>query len=135
MFIRPIGSIVYPSQRPSGRPLLRGILARGAYVWDAAQRPPETPHAPAGTDPGAVRGATPGTAPSPPAASADHPAPAASRKATADRPAAPGGSGAGAPAAAGADLTDRLTRLADLAREGLLTPEEFSAAKARLLAG
>lgn len=33
----------------------------------------------------------------------------------------------------GTDLTERLTRLSALAREGLLTPEEFTAAKARLL--
>ncbi|RSS78109.1 SHOCT domain-containing protein, partial [Streptomyces sp. WAC05292] len=35
--------------------------------------------------------------------------------------------------AGGSDLAASLAQLAALAREGLLTPEEFSAAKARLL--
>ncbi|MBT2469748.1 SHOCT domain-containing protein [Streptomyces sp. ISL-66] len=144
MFIRPIGSVVNPSQRPSGRPLLRGILARGSYVWDAA-RPsaetphapesepaPHTPHAPEGTGPAAVRNATPGAAsgpaPAPPMAGADRPA-------SSTAAGGPGGPGAPGPLSPGAELTDHLTQLAALAREGLLTPEEFSAAKARLLAG
>ncbi|MFI6687064.1 hypothetical protein [Streptomyces sp. NPDC050485] len=38
-------------------------------------------------------------------------------------------------AAGGADIADRLTRLGDMAREGLLTPEEFAAAKSRVLGG
>ncbi|MCY0933378.1 SHOCT domain-containing protein [Streptomyces sp. H34-S4] len=131
MFIRPIGSVVNPSMRPTGHPLLRGILARGAYVWDAARHSPETPHAPHGADRTAARSTTPGTAPAPPTAASDRPGPSAG-------PGAPGSAGsAGAPgtAAPGGDLTDRLTQLAALAREGLLTPEEFSAAKARLLSG
>lgn len=112
MFIRPIGSVVNPAQRPPGHPLLRGILARGAYVWDAAHHPAAAPPSqrPDGT------------------AAAPAPAPSAGR---APQP-EPGVPGAVSP---GADLTDRLTQLAALAREGLLTPEEFSAAKARLLAG
>ncbi|MFD5146879.1 SHOCT domain-containing protein [Streptomyces sp. NPDC058401] len=139
MFIRPIGSVVNPSVRPSGHPLLRGILARGAYVWDTAQRPaavasPQprdgTPPAAAAPGPTAAHpgpAAThPGPAPSPPAAPSDRREPAATR------PAPHSGPG---PASPGADLTDRLTQLAALAREGLLTPEEFSAAKARLLSG
>ncbi|RIQ21813.1 SHOCT domain-containing protein [Jiangella rhizosphaerae] len=41
-----------------------------------------------------------------------------------------------APAAAEEDsLTDQLARLADLKAQGVLTEEEFAAAKARLLAG
>lgn len=132
MFIRPIGSVVNPSQRPSGHPLLRGILARGAYVWDAAQHPAAVaaPQPHDGTAPAAAPDAAPhthpGPAPSPPAA------PSARREPTAAHPAPHAGPG---PASPGADLTDRLTQLAALAREGLLTPEEFSAAKARLLAG
>ncbi|WP_327254935.1 SHOCT domain-containing protein [Streptomyces sp. NBC_01244] len=146
MFIRPIGSVVNPSQRPSGHPLLRGILARGAYVWDTAQHPAAAaaqpgpqPQPPGGTatapdrtgTPGAGQaqapGPQPGPAPSPPAAPSARREPAAS-------PSAPHpGPGASGPVSPGADLTDRLTQLAALAREGLLTPEEFSAAKARLL--
>ncbi|WP_327304568.1 SHOCT domain-containing protein [Streptomyces sp. NBC_01298] len=138
MFIRPIGSVVNPSRRPTGHPLLRGILARGAYVWDAAQHPaasapqpgdgraPGTAPAPA---PGAGTGAHPGPAPSPPTAPSDRREPAAAS------PAPHTGQGVPVPAPPGADLTDRLTQLAALAREGLLTPQEFSAAKARLLAG
>lgn len=41
---------------------------------------------------------------------------------------------AAAPAAAGS-LIDELTKLSALQQAGILTPEEFSAAKARLLAG
>ncbi|MFZ3500330.1 SHOCT domain-containing protein [Streptomyces sp. 5.8] len=136
MFIRPIGSVVNPSQRPSGHPLLRGILARGAYVWDTDQHP-AAPVAHPGAAPTPDRTGAPGAAPtpspqpgptpSPPAAPADRREPAASHPAPHPGPEAPG------PASPGADLTDRLTRLAALAREGLLTPEEFSAAKARLL--
>ncbi|MFE4259396.1 SHOCT domain-containing protein [Streptomyces sp. NPDC056883] len=135
MFIRPIGSVVNPSQRPSGHPLLRGILARGAYVWDAAQHPaavaapqPQDGTAP-GTPPDATPDTRPGPAPSPPAAPSARREPAAARPAPHAGPASPG------PVSPGADLTDRLTQLAALAREGLLTPDEFSAAKARLLAG
>ncbi|MFF5445017.1 SHOCT domain-containing protein [Streptomyces sp. NPDC012888] len=89
MFIRPVGAVVRPAERVAGRPLLRGLLARGAYVWDG--------------------GPGPAAAPPPP------PPPAA----------------AGPPPAS--DLADQLTRLADLAQDGLLTPEEFTAAKSRLL--
>ena len=39
----------------------------------------------------------------------------------------------GAPPAAGDDLVDQLERLGQLAASGVLTPEEFTAAKARLL--
>ncbi|MEV8526106.1 SHOCT domain-containing protein [Streptomyces sp. NPDC052000] len=35
----------------------------------------------------------------------------------------------------GADIADRLSRLGDMAREGLLTPEEFATAKSKLLGG
>lgn len=142
MFIRPIGSVVNPSQRPSGHPLLRGILARGAYVWDAAQHPAAAAQPQTGTvtapTPAASPGAIPAPAPSPApyphpgAASSPPAAPSARREPAAARPSPRPGPG---PASPGADLTDRLTQLAALAREGLLTPEEFSAAKARLLAG
>ncbi|WP_404956534.1 SHOCT domain-containing protein [Streptomyces sp. 147326] len=45
-----------------------------------------------------------------------------------------GGRGTAAPTAtAPSPLVAELRQLADLAREGLLTPQEFTAAKARLL--
>ncbi|MCY0927549.1 SHOCT domain-containing protein [Streptomyces sp. H27-H1] len=143
MFIRPIGSVVNPSMRPTGHPLLRGILARGAYVWDAARHSPETPHTPHaphtpdGADRTAARSTTPGAAPAPPTAASDRPGPSAGpgSAGASGGPGSPGGSEAPGTAAPGGDLTDRLTQLAALAREGLLTPEEFSAAKARLLSG
>ncbi|MFD6886298.1 SHOCT domain-containing protein [Streptomyces sp. NPDC059957] len=137
MFIRPIGSVVNPSQRPSGHPLLRGILARGAYVWDTAQHPatPAGPQPPGGPTPAraGAPGAAPGASPQPGPAPSLPAAPSERREPAASRPAPHPGPGAPEPASPGADLTDRLTRLAALAREGLLTPEEFSAAKARLL--
>ncbi|MET9700622.1 SHOCT domain-containing protein [Streptomyces sp. NPDC006529] len=86
MFIRPVHAAARPAERPPGRPLLRGLLARGAYVWEGGEP---------------ARGAA-ATAPLSPRAAA---------------------------------LAGRLERLAALAREGLLTPEEFAAAKARLLEG
>ncbi|WP_330298564.1 SHOCT domain-containing protein [Streptomyces sp. NBC_00503] len=119
MFIRPIGSVVNPAQRPAGNPLLRGILKRGAYVWDTARPQP------------AASAAAPAASHAAPAAtssavsSAVSPVPSAAASASGPR--------SSGPAAAGAELTDQLTRLAALAREGLLTPEEFSTAKARLL--
>ncbi|MFJ6936709.1 hypothetical protein [Streptomyces sp. NPDC101132] len=45
------------------------------------------------------------------------------------------GDAAGAGAAVGGGLAGQLAQLAALSREGLLTPEEFAAAKSRLLAG
>lgn len=39
------------------------------------------------------------------------------------------------PAAGGDDLTSRLAKLGEMVQQGLLTPEEFAAAKAKLLAG
>ncbi|QES48259.1 hypothetical protein DEJ50_10970 [Streptomyces venezuelae] len=95
MFIRPVGDVVHPAERAAGRPLLRGLLARGAYVWDGGE---------AGR--AAAAAAAAAAAPSPPPAVA---------------------------AAGPGELADQLGRLADLAREGLLTAEEFSAAKSRLL--
>lgn len=121
MFIRPIGSVVNPAQRPSGNPLLRGILKRGAYVWDTARPQPAASTAAPATHP------SPSPAAPSAASSPTSPVPSASASASAS---GPRGSG---PGPAGAELTDQLTRLAALAREGLLTPEEFSTAKGRLL--
>lgn len=121
MFIRPIGSVVNPAQRPPGSPLLRGILKRGAYVWDTARPKP------------AASAAAPAASPADLSAtlSATSPVPSASTSASASASAS--GPRSSGPAPAGAELTDQLIRLAALAREGLLTTEEFSTAKARLL--
>lgn len=159
MFIRPIGSVVNPSLRPSGHPLLRGILARGAYVWDASQHPVAAP-APhpqdtpgpgstsgpgtvsgsgSGSDSGPGPGPGPGSGPGtvsgsgPGSGTAPAAGPSTRRESAAARSAPPAGRGVPGPVSPGAELTDRLTQLASLAREGLLTPEEFSTAKARLL--
>ncbi|MEU5807332.1 SHOCT domain-containing protein [Streptomyces sp. NPDC047718] len=127
MFIRPVGPVVHPAQRPAGRPLLRGILARGAYVWDAAQLPVQ----PAQHDADAAG--------PPPFAGAAGDAEAVDTgeeaRAGAEVGAGAGGGVSPEPAAAnaGGALTTHLTQLAALAREGLLTPEEFTAAKSRLL--
>ncbi|WP_371617903.1 SHOCT domain-containing protein [Streptomyces sp. NBC_00454] len=123
MFIRPIGSVVNPAQRPTGNPLLRGILKRGAYVWDSARPQP----AASAAAPAASHAAPAATSSAVSSATSPVPSASASASASASGPRSSG------PAAAGAELTDQLTRLAALAREGLLTPEEFSTAKARLL--
>lgn len=71
MFIRPIGSVVNPSRRPSGSPLLRGILAGGAYVWDTARQQDPRPPQDTGSGPAAPAEPGPGpaaTAPTTPAA-------------------------------------------------------------------
>ncbi|MFG2295561.1 SHOCT domain-containing protein [Streptomyces sp. NPDC048603] len=173
MFIRPMGAVVHPAEREPGRPLLRGLLARGAYVWDGGPPPPPAaaPGEPAPPVPWASAGAGEdedegegGSFPEPPEAGFAPGGADAGTDAGAGRPVGPVGPvgpGAGAPAGAGAgvpagaaagapttgagpaaagaaavpvhDLTDQLHRLAELAREGLLTPEEFSAAKSRLL--
>ncbi|MCP3756952.1 SHOCT domain-containing protein [Streptomyces sp. TBY4] len=145
MFIRPIGSVVNPSLRPAGHPLLRGLLARGAYVWDASQHPvaaptphpQDTPGAGTAPGPGTASGPDPrsgaGSGPGPGSGTAPAAGPSARRESAAARPGPPAGRGVPGPVSPGAELTDRLTQLASLAREGLLTPEEFSTAKARLL--
>ncbi|MER5772818.1 SHOCT domain-containing protein [Streptomyces sp. NPDC002039] len=122
MFIRPVAASPARADRPPGRPLLRGLLARASGTPDPgrnAARPP-APVSPAAryagpdtetdtdTDIDAGIDADTGTA-----ASAD--------------PTPHGSTGPGE------GLVRELAQLAGLAREGLLTPEEFSTAKARLL--
>lgn len=127
MFIRPVGAVVHPAEREPGRPLLRGLLARGAYVWDGGAVVPSAVGAGAGAGP-----AVPPLA----WAAADAEAEAEVEAAPAPAPASPEPAGAGAgagPVPGQHDLTDQLHRLAELAREGLLTPEEFGLAKSRLL--
>ncbi|MFK0231786.1 SHOCT domain-containing protein [Streptomyces vinaceus] len=101
MFIRPIGTRVEPASRPTGRPLLRGLLTRAAGAAS-----------PSGT--GAAARATGG-----PESDAGRPGAAS-----------PGGA---SPGVSQQGLAAELAQLANLAREGLLTPQEFKEAKTRLL--
>ncbi|MGW0390936.1 hypothetical protein ACWDYJ_08540 [Streptomyces sp. NPDC003042] len=119
MFIRPVGVTVTAAARPEGRPLLRGLLRRavgagagagaagaaGAAEWAVR---PEVGGAGAGAGAGVTGAAGRGYAYAREAGPVVEP---------------PGGS----------TVVAELTQLADLAREGLLTPEEFAAAKALLL--
>ncbi|MFF3858682.1 SHOCT domain-containing protein [Streptomyces sp. NPDC002209] len=139
MFIRPVGARVEPARRPSGRPLLRGLLTR------AAGPPPPSPWRDGAPEPGAEP-AEPGAEPSPVASAEPGAEPGAEPEA---EPAAEPGAGAGPGAVAGpgpvaggpatgpgappGGLAGELAELAKLAREGLLTPQEFKEAKARLL--
>ncbi|CAM5642143.1 SHOCT domain-containing protein [Streptomyces avidinii] len=127
MFIRPMGVTVHPANRPAGHPLLRGLLARataagagaaGAVQETAGAVGPDRP--PPGAPPGRAEPEEP-AGPEPAAA-----LPAGGRAQDAGPAAEP------APSAC---LVGELTQLAALAREGLLTPQEFTAAKARLLRG
>ncbi|MEV6956436.1 SHOCT domain-containing protein [Streptomyces sp. NPDC051183] len=145
MFIRPVGVTVRAANRPAGHPLLQGLLSRaagppprgllgravkaaqdtGAADWEPEPDQgrdedwePEDQHQ--GWDPEQEprpeHEPEPGHEPWPPDPRfPQEPPPAGS--------APPSG------------LVSELTRLADLAREGLLTPEEFTTAKARLLRG
>ncbi|MFG2487088.1 hypothetical protein ACGFSI_30575 [Streptomyces virginiae] len=133
MFIRPMGVTVRAADRPPGHPLLRGLLARASGAAEATTGSvgtagPATTTGPAGapgwTEPPAGAQAEPPTgapveAPPEPLQPAE-PEPGAAI--TPDRPAPAG-------------LVAELTQLAGLAREGLLTPQEFTTAKARLLRG
>ncbi|MGW6984002.1 hypothetical protein ACWGE1_31935 [Streptomyces sp. NPDC054932] len=117
MFIRPMGASVHAANRPAGHPLLRGLLARAAGTAE---------HTAGAMDPAAP---LPGAQPEAPGAAGPGPAepePVAAIPAAATPPAEP---------APSAGLVAELTQLAVLAREGLLTPQEFTAAKARLLRG
>ncbi|WP_329442439.1 SHOCT domain-containing protein [Streptomyces sp. NBC_01426] len=127
MFIRPVAAAPARADRPPGRPLLRGLLARASGTaepgrnarWPAAPAAPVARYAEtyadtetdADTDTDADTAFDAGTGMDASAEPTPH-------EAT--------GSGAGG-------LVQELAQLAALAREGLLTPEEFSTAKARLL--
>ncbi|MEU8838220.1 SHOCT domain-containing protein [Streptomyces roseus] len=102
MFIRPIGTRVEPADRPTGHPLLQGLLSRATGTGPAV---PEAPAPESGT----------AGAPSPRARTNTAP---------------PGTPHQGTPHQG---LAAELAQLANLAREGLLTPQEFKEAKTRLL--
>ncbi|WP_405422974.1 hypothetical protein [Streptomyces erythrochromogenes] len=164
MFIRPMGVTVRAANRPGGSPLLRGLLARAsgaAQETAGAVRPEEPPHR--GLLARGVRAAEPELVEEPEPAPLDEPEPEPEPEPDYEpepgyepepepdlepepegelepepmdaaywdiRP-EPGPAAAEAPAGLAAELR----QLADLAREGLLTPQEFTTAKARLLNG
>ncbi|UQX02977.1 hypothetical protein [Streptomyces sp. RerS4] len=137
MFIRPVGTKVTATPRAPGHPLLRGMLRRaagagaGAAEWgeaagEGAAEVLAEEEVEALVE--AARYEDPGAEPEP------------WEEAPPEAGAEPGGAagaegvGAGGAKAAGSgQLVAELTQLADLAREGLLTPEEFTTAKALLL--
>ncbi|KOV46124.1 SHOCT domain-containing protein [Streptomyces sp. H021] len=127
MFIRPMGVTVHAANRPAGSPLLRGLLARAsgtAQDTAGAVRPDEPPH---GFPPArAVRAAEPEPMEEPEPEPMEEPEPIDTLYWDTDTHPEP------APTPP-AGLVTELRQLADLAREGLLTPQEFTTAKARLL--
>ncbi|MFB7614452.1 SHOCT domain-containing protein [Kitasatospora sp. NPDC056181] len=152
--IRPVGVT-----RPVGAPLVRGLVVGGAAYaagrGAADRRRGEQDQseaiaalqaqvaAPAGTAAPAVAvvaAAQPGQAASAvPAASGLPAVPAASGlpavPTASGLPAVPTASGLPAASAGAPDLADKLADLGRMAQQGLLTPEEFATAKARLLGG
>ncbi|MFE7584799.1 SHOCT domain-containing protein [Streptomyces gardneri] len=114
--------LVRPVVRPRGAPLLRGALVGGAaYVAGkssarAARREQDQEEAIA--DLQAQQQQQPQAYAPPPA------------QATVQSPLPPAGASV---AGAAPTVTDQLIRLGELAQQGLLTPEEFAAAKAKLL--
>ncbi|MFD5884548.1 SHOCT domain-containing protein [Streptomyces sp. NPDC060334] len=124
MFIRPVAAAPARADRPPGRPLLRGLLARASGTPDPgrnAARPP-APVSPA------ARYADPDTETDTDIdADIDTDAGTGTGTGASAEPTPHGSTGAGE------GLVRELAQLAALAREGLLTPEEFSTAKARLL--
>ncbi|MFE9465030.1 hypothetical protein ACFYNW_15390 [Streptomyces virginiae] len=129
MFIRPMGVTVHAANRPAGAPLLRGLLARAsgtAQDTAGAVRPDEPPHRvlPARS----VRAAEPEPSDAPEPDPMDEPEPIDALYWDTDTRPEPGPTPP-------AGLAAELRQLADLAREGLLTPQEFTTAKARLLNG
>lgn len=136
MFIRPMGVTVRAANRPPGHPLLRGLLARASGATEATSGSVGTP-APATTT-GPTDAPDPADAPDRTGAQAGRPPTGAPVDAPpeAPQPAGPEPAAASTPdRPAPAGLVAELTQLAGLAREGLLTPQEFTTAKARLLRG
>ncbi|MFF8266103.1 hypothetical protein ACF059_01795 [Streptomyces sp. NPDC016562] len=140
MFIRPVGVTVRSADRPAGRPLLQGLLARAAgsaqgVVADQPRhgvrwRPAER-----------IERAEPRREPEPELEPELEPEPEPDLEPEPEpgewleagfSEFPPPGEPSGGPAPR-TGLAAELTQLAVLAREGLLTPEEFASAKARLL--
>ncbi|MFK0221861.1 hypothetical protein ACIQWN_27200 [Streptomyces vinaceus] len=122
MFIRPIGTRVEPARRPAGRPLLRGLLARAA-----GGASPSGPGAGGRATGGPESGAA-GAKADPESAGARTPEAAGART-----PEARSGAARPDTEPPRQGLAAELAQLANLAREGLLTPQEFKEAKTRLL--
>ncbi|WP_030768743.1 SHOCT domain-containing protein [Streptomyces sp. NRRL F-2664] len=146
MFIRPRGVTVRPADRPAGSPLLRGLLARAsgtAQDTTGAVRP-ELPRHRGPRTRAPEREPEPTEEPEPYPADEpdpmddpslmdepdlmDEPEPIDARYWDTEPHPEPG-------PAPPTGLAAELRQLADLAREGMLTPQEFTAAKARLLNG
>ncbi|GGS15386.1 hypothetical protein Snoj_82650 [Streptomyces nojiriensis] len=130
MFIRPMGVTVRAANRPPGHPLLRGLLARAS---GAAEPTAGSVGAPGPTAAG-LAGPT-GPAEPPPGPPQEFPQPAEPEAEAEPGAVTPPDRAAAAAPAPSAGLVAELTQLAGLAREGLLTPQEFTTAKARLLRG
>ncbi|MFJ3724991.1 SHOCT domain-containing protein [Streptomyces sp. NPDC090045] len=135
-----MGATVRPAQRPAGHPLLRGLLARaaGAVQDTTGAVGPDGP--PRRGLP--ARGVQAAQAPAereqeqewePEWEPGPEPEPAPESGPEPEEERDGGGTAAPTATAPGTPLVAELGQLADLAREGLLTPQEFTAAKARLL--
>ncbi|WP_462100598.1 SHOCT domain-containing protein [Streptacidiphilus sp. PAMC 29251] len=103
-------------RRPMGAPLLRGAILGGA-AYGLGRNAARNAQQDADQDQAIADLEAARQAPQPPAPNAYYHPPAA--------PAA---------AAGGTDLTAKLAQLGTMVQQGLLTPEEFTAAKAKLLA-
>lgn len=139
MFIRPVGATVSAAVRPAGHPLLRGLLRRaaGAAEWATAESAAEElADEVEGELEDELRAAPEeepfGEEPDGEEPDGEEPGPEEGEREAAwewERDAHT------PPPVPGTTLVAELTQLADLARQGLLTPEEFTTAKARLLRG
>ncbi len=154
MFIRPVGATVRAADRPAGHPLLRGLLARAAGAMEATSGAvgPDGPprrgllsravqaaggpaEAPVWSWPeGEHEEPEPDLEPEPLEPDEPERLPEDDTRTEAPAVTRPEDTPAPGPAPS-AGLVAELTQLADLAREGLLTPQEFATAKARLLRG
>jgi hypothetical protein len=100
-----------PVRRPVGAPLPRGAIVGGA-AYRMGRRSAEGAQRQAGQE----------------QASAD-------LQAQQDAPPTAAQQSGAQQAGAGDDITTKLTKLGEMAQQGLLTPDEFAAARTRLLSG
>ncbi|MFJ6047800.1 SHOCT domain-containing protein [Streptomyces sp. NPDC092307] len=136
MFIRPMGVTVHAANRPPGHPLLRGLLARasGAAEATAGSVGPQGPDT-SGADASGAETSGAVERSGPPAGARTEPPDGWPPEPPLPRGPEPAVAAVGPDHPAPAGLVAELTQLAGLAREGLLTPQEFTTAKARLLRG